>query len=130
MGIEQGVPFRVRLQQRVLDAVVNRLDEVASADRPDRGHRVRSGQRLQDGPQPLEVGQCAPDAQAVPVAPAPLASADPHVQEPDAASRQPLDAGTSVAPVAVPTIHDQVTGAEQFRELVEHLGGNRARQAA
>ena len=131
--VEQREAFGVSLHHPVLDTVVNHLDIMAGARRPEMapaGAVLLGGRRrehVEDRRQPVDrlVGAADHHAVAHVYAPHPTRRADVDVVE--AFRRKRLGACLVVGPAAVAAVDDHVPFLQQLGELVDRLLGGIAR---
>src|SRR5512140_185794 len=84
LGLQELEAFGVGLEQAVLDAVVDHLDEVPGSARTEMGIAVRRGQGREDRLEALDIGLVPADHQAIAELEPPDPAARPAIDEPEA----------------------------------------------
>ena len=143
--VQDVEPFGIRRHQRVLDAVVHHLHEVAGADRAavqiahlfGRGITATAGsarrgtdtgrERREDRAQPVHRRFGPADHQAEPTVEPPHSAARTAVDVVDAAGEELLRSRDVIGVVAVAAVDDDVTRFEVRGHVVHHRAGHAGR---
>ena len=126
--LHQLEPLGIGLHQAVLDAVVDHLDEVAGADRPDVGVAPLRRQRLEGRLDDRHRFVGPPDHQAVPLRQPPDAAGRPGVDEADALLGQLRRRRRGLLVVRVAAVDDDVARLEVVGQLGDRRVGRRPRR--
>jgi hypothetical protein len=122
-GPHEVEPFRKRLHQPILDAVVDHLDKVAGTGRSDMPPAAvrRRSQRLKDRSKATDTLLVAADHQAEPLSQPPDAAAGADIEEVQAALSYLRGPVHGVAVVRIAAVNDDVAGRQQGQETVDRV---------